>query len=73
MNATTAPTSPIITAVDGGDYFTLYGFNVIEGRIFTVDVKGFTEASEITVYTTAGTQISKFKTGIGANGVYKNY
>jgi len=73
MNPTTAPTSPIITAVDGGDYFTLYGFNVIEGRIFTVDVKGFTEASEITVYTTAGTQISKFKTGIGANGVYKNY
>lgn len=73
MNATTAPTSPLITAVDGGDYFTLYGFSVLDGRIFTVDVKGFTEASEITVYTTAGTAISKFKAGKGANGVYKNY
>ncbi|MGO4710392.1 YncE family protein [Chryseobacterium sp. 2TAF14] len=73
MNATTSPTSPLITAVDGGDYFTLYGFSVIDGRIFTVDVKGFTAASEITVYTTAGTAISKFTAGMGANGIYKNY
>lgn len=73
MTATTAPTSPLITAVDGGDYFTLYGFNVIDGRIFTIDVKGFTAPSEITVYTTAGAAVSKFKAGMGANGVYKNY
>ena len=52
MNATAAPTNPIITAVDGGANFTLYGFSVIDGRIFTSDVKGFTQPSEITVYTT---------------------
>lgn len=72
MNATAAPTNPIITAVDGGANFTLYGFSVIEGRIFTSDVKGFTQPSEITVYTTGGTVISKFTAGMGATSVYKN-
>ena len=72
MNATAAPTNPIITAVDGGANFTLYGFSVIDGRIFTSDVKGFTQPSEITVYTTGGTVISKFTAGMGATSVYKN-
>jgi len=72
MNATAAPTNPIITAVDGGANFTLYGFSVIDGRIFTSDVKGFTQPSEITVYTTGGTFISKFTAGMGATSVYKN-
>ena len=73
MTATTAPTSPIITAVDGGPNFTLYGFSVIDGRIFTSDVKGFTQPSEISVYTSAGTFITKFTAGMGATNVYKNY
>ncbi|MFL9833839.1 YncE family protein [Chryseobacterium terrae] len=73
MNSTTVPTNPIITAVDGGSYFTLYGFSVIDGRIFTSDVKGFTQPSEITVYTTGGTVVSKFTAGMGATSVYKNY
>lgn len=72
MNATAAPANPIITAVDGGANFTLYGFSVIDGRIFTSDVKGFTQPSEITVYTTGGTVISKFTAGMGATSVYKN-
>ncbi|SUX48597.1 DUF5074 domain-containing protein [Chryseobacterium indoltheticum] len=72
MNATAAPTNPIITAVNGGPDFTLYGFSVIDGRIFTSDVKGFTQPSEITVYTTGGTVISKFTAGMGATSVYKN-
>ena len=72
MNATAAPTNPIITAVDGGANFTLYGFSVIDGRIFTSDVKGFTQPSEITVYTTGGTVISKFTAGMGATSIYKN-
>jgi len=72
LNATAAPTTPIITAVDGGQYFTLYGFSVVDGRIFTSDVKNFTEASEISVYTTSGTFITKFKAGIGSTSVYSN-
>ena len=73
MNSTTTPTTALITAVDGGANFTVYGFTVLEGRIFVSDVKGFTAPSEMTVYTTAGTQISKFTAGIGATSVYKNY
>lgn len=73
MNATAIPTTPIITAVDGGPNFTLYGFSVIDGRIFTSDVKGFTQASEISVYTSAGTFITKFNAGMGATNVYRNY
>ncbi len=72
LNATDAPTAPIITAVDGGQYYTLYGFNVMDGRIFTSDVKGFSQASEMNVYTTSGTLIKKFTVGMGANGVYSN-
>jgi hypothetical protein len=71
MNATTVP-APIITAVDGGQYFTLYGFSVVDGRIFTSDVKNFTEASEMSVYTTSGNLITKFKTGMGSTSVYPN-
>ncbi|REC41923.1 DUF5074 domain-containing protein [Chryseobacterium sp. 5_R23647] len=72
MNATATPTNPIITAVDGGANFTLYGFSVIDGRIFTSDVKKFTQPSEISVYTSAGTFITKFTAGMGATSVYKN-
>lgn len=72
LNATAAPTAPIITAVDGGQYYTLYGFNVMDGRIFTSDVKGFSQVSEMNVYTTSGTLIKKFTVGMGANGVYSN-
>jgi len=72
INATASPTAPIITAVDGGQYFTLYGFSVVDGRIFTSDVKSFTEASEMSVYTTSGTFITKFKTGMGSTSVYSN-
>lgn len=72
LNATAAPTAPIITAVDGGPYYTLYGLNVMDGRIFTSDVKGFSQTSEMNVYTTSGTLIKKFTVGMGANGVYSN-
>ncbi|MCE3076474.1 hypothetical protein [Chryseobacterium gwangjuense] len=72
MTATTTPTAPIITAVDGGQYYTLYGFSVLNGRIFTSDVKSFTQDSEITVYTTSGSKIGSFTAGKGANGFYLN-
>ncbi|MNU19329.1 hypothetical protein D3C71_75540 [compost metagenome] len=73
MNSTTIPTNPIITAVDDGPNFTLYGFSVIDGRIFVSDVKKFTAPSEITVYTSGGTPTGKLKAGMGATSVYKNY
>lgn len=68
------PTTPLLTAADGGPYFTLYGFNVIDGRIFASDVKQFTQDSEMVVYSaTTGSKLGSLKTGgLGANGTYLN-
>ncbi|UKB80788.1 YncE family protein [Chryseobacterium sp. MEBOG07] len=68
------PTTPLLTAADGGPYFTLYGFNVIDGRIFASDVKKFTENSEMVVYSAAtGSKIMSVTTGgLGANGTILN-
>ncbi|MDR6464283.1 DUF5074 domain-containing protein [Chryseobacterium sediminis] len=70
----TVPTAPLLTAADGGPYFTLYGFNVIDGRIFASDVKQFTAESEMVIYSaTTGTKMSSLKTGgLGANGTFLN-
>ncbi|WP_419870211.1 DUF5074 domain-containing protein [Chryseobacterium sp. CT-SW4] len=72
VNATTVPSSPLFTAVDGGPYYTLHGFSVIDDKIFTSDVKGFTEDSEITVYSTTGSKIKTFTAGKGSNGFFVN-
>jgi hypothetical protein len=70
----TVPASPLLTAADGGPYLTLYGFNVIDGRIFASDVKKFTENSEMVVYSaTTGSKIMSVTTGgLGANGTFLN-
>ncbi|WP_312398324.1 DUF5074 domain-containing protein [Chryseobacterium sp.] len=73
MNSSTVPTSPLFEAVDGGPYLTLYGFTVLDGRIFTSDIKGFTQDSEITVYNAvSGAKISTFTAGKGSNGTFLN-
>ncbi|PWN63724.1 DUF5074 domain-containing protein [Chryseobacterium viscerum] len=74
LAAPTVPTTPLLTAADGGQYYTLYGFNVIDGRIFASDVKKFTENSEMVVYSAAtGSKIMSVTTGgLGANGTVLN-
>lgn len=72
VNSTTVP-SPLFSTTETDPNFAVYGFSVIDGRIFVSDVKKFTAASEVTVYTTAGTPITKFTAGMGATSVYKNY
>lgn len=67
----TVPTSPIIT-VTSNSYSTLYGFNVIDGKIFTSDANGFTQDSKVTVYATNGTKLADLTTGRGTNGFYSN-
>ena len=53
-------------------YSTLYGFNVIDGLIYISDAKGFTQASEVSIYTPSGVRIKTFSSGIGTNAFYKN-
>ncbi|SFN09727.1 hypothetical protein SAMN05421594_0996 [Chryseobacterium oleae] len=73
MTATTAPTSPLFTVANSVDNFSaLYGFSVINDKIFTSDSNGFTQASKIVVYSTTGSVIRTFTAGIGSNSVYAN-
>ncbi|WP_288436285.1 DUF5074 domain-containing protein [uncultured Chryseobacterium sp.] len=74
LAAPAIPTTPLLTAADGGPYFTLYGFNVIDGRIFASDVKQFTAESEMIIYSaTTGSKMVTLKTGgLGANGTVLN-
>ncbi|UKB82896.1 hypothetical protein LF887_18040 [Chryseobacterium sp. MEBOG06] len=69
------PSSPLLTATDGGPYLTLYGFTVVDGRIFASDVKQFKANSGMTVYSanTGGVlKVIENTGGIGANGTYVN-
>ncbi|MET3036322.1 hypothetical protein ABXT08_09485 [Chryseobacterium sp. NRRL B-14859] len=71
----TVPANSLITVADNSpSYFVLYGFSVVDGRIFTSNVKEFKANSEMTVYSAAsGAKISSFNTGgLGANGAVLN-
>lgn len=73
MTATAAPAAPLFTVANSVDqYSALYGFSVINDKIFTSDSNGFTQDSKIVVYSTTGAIIRSFTTGIGSNAVYPN-
>ena len=65
------PSSPLFHVADNS-FSTLYGFNVIQGRIFTSDAKGFTGNSEVSVYDISGNLLKKVTTQIGTNGFIQN-
>lgn len=65
------PSSPIFN-VNDNSWSTLYGFNVIDGKVFSSDANGFTDNSIITVYDLTGNVLKTFTTEIGTNGFYKN-
>lgn len=74
MAATTAPTSPLFTVASSVDpYSDLYGFSVINDKIFTSDSNGFTAGSKIVIYSAvSGTIIKTLTGGLGSNAVYWN-
>lgn len=71
MSSTTVPTTPIITLADNS-WSALYGFGVIDGKIYISNANGFTEDSTVEIYSTSGTLIKTVTTGRGTNGFYKN-
>ncbi len=71
MTATMGPGTPLITVTDNS-FSTLYGMNVLDGKIFTSDANGFTADSKISVYSTSGTLLKTFEGGRGTNGFYAN-
>jgi len=67
------PSTPLFSiAGDFIDYYTLYGFNVIDGKVYTSDVKGFVDNSEVVIYNLSGNKLKTFTSQIGTNGFYKN-
>jgi len=52
--------------------FYVYGFDVIDGKIFASNAGNFSGASEVTVYSLTGSKLTSFKAGVAANGFYKN-
>lgn len=67
----TPPTAPLITVTDN-TYSTLYGFTVVDGKIFTSDANGFTAGSTVTIYSTTGSLIKSFTAGKASNGFFSN-
>ncbi|SIQ74346.1 hypothetical protein SAMN05880574_12329 [Chryseobacterium sp. RU37D] len=73
LTATTPPAAPLFTVANSVDpYSNLYGFSIVNGKIFVSDANGFTEDSKIMVYTTTGSLIKTFTAGKGSNGVFGN-
>ncbi|MDR6406528.1 MULTISPECIES: hypothetical protein [Chryseobacterium] len=73
LTATTAPTTPLFTVANSIDpYSNLYGFSVVNDKIFTSDANGFTEDSKISVYSTSGSLLKTFTAGKASNGAFWN-
>lgn len=67
VNSTAVPTTPIATAIGN-----VYGFDVIDGRIFAADAN-FSEDGKVNVYNANnGSLLKNFTAGVGTNGFYKN-
>ncbi|OCA74873.1 hypothetical protein [Chryseobacterium arthrosphaerae] len=67
IGSSTIPVKPVATAV--GD---VYGFNVIDGKIFAADAN-YTTDGKVNVYDAVnGNLLRNFTAGIGTNGFYKN-
>jgi YVTN family beta-propeller protein len=50
-------------------YFYGMGINPSNGNIFALEAKGYTSNGAVHIYTSSGTLIKSFETGIGPNGV----
>ncbi|MBK1897590.1 hypothetical protein [Chryseobacterium paridis] len=68
MNLDSSTPSTAIVTTPGN----LYGFNVIDGKIFASDAS-YTADSKVYIYNAAnGSVLKSFNTGIATNGFYKN-
>jgi YVTN family beta-propeller protein len=71
LNATTFSETPLFSVADNS-WSTLYGFNVINGKVYTADANGFTAAGIVKISTTTGTELKTVAAGMGPNSFYSN-
>jgi hypothetical protein len=73
LTATIVPSAPLFTVSNSVDqYSNLYGFSVVNDRIFVSDANGFTQDSKISVYSTSGSLLKTFTAGKGTIGAFWN-
>jgi len=70
-NSLASASTKLFDVAQGAEYSVFYGFNVINGTIFTSDANGFTDNSKIVIYKEDGSIVKQFEGGIGTNGFYK--
>lgn len=65
------PQTPLFSIEPQGVY-GIYGFDVIDGKLYIGDAGGFVNPGVAHVYTTAGTLVQTYTVGISPNGFYKS-
>ena len=71
LNATTFSETPLFSVADN-NFSTFYGFNVIDGKIYSADANGFTADGVVKIFTTTGTELKTITVGRGPNSFYAN-
>ncbi len=70
-NSLASASTKLFDVATEDEYSVFYGFNVINGTIFTSDANGFTDNSKIVIYKEDGSVVKEFTGSIGTNGFYK--
>ena len=71
LNATTFSETPLFSVADNS-WSTLYGFSVIDGKIYSADANGFTAAGIVKIFSATGTELKTVSVGMGPNSFYAN-
>ncbi|UFH46253.1 hypothetical protein LNP27_14175 [Flavobacterium galactosidilyticum] len=71
LNATTFSETPLFSVSDNS-WSTFYGFNVIDGKIYSADANGFTAAGIVKIFSATGTELKTVSVGMGPNSFYSN-
>ncbi len=69
LSATTLPSNALFSL---NGVYSIYGFEVEEGKIYMSDPKDYNSNGEIFIYSTNGTFESSYEVGIAPNGFYFN-
>lgn len=72
INATAAPTAPLLTYQSQSLYGRMYGFAVNDGKIYIADGGDFASDSKAYIYSTSGSLLRTITVGVGPNGFYFN-
>lgn len=72
LNATVAPSAPLLTYESQSEYGRMYGFAVNDGKIYIADGGDFSSDSKAYIYSTTGSLLSTITVGVGPNSFYFN-